>query len=67
MKHYATFESFPAIYDDAEAWVLFAGNDWRKLPLAEVLQTARPMSEDEFHRHYPRLPPIPSAAFHSGE
>jgi hypothetical protein len=56
---YGAFESFPCIYDDREGRVLFdrASGDWRKIPLAEIMMTARPMTEDQFKRTYGKLPP----------
>jgi hypothetical protein len=65
---YATFETHPCVYDDREAWVLFDTKDgWRKYPLADVEQTASPLSKSAFDRRFPHLPPIPSAAFQAGE
>jgi hypothetical protein len=49
---YGAFESHPVMYDEREGWVLFdtETGDWRKLQLAEIMLTTRPMSEAEFTR-----------------
>jgi hypothetical protein len=62
---YGAFESYPCIYNEREGWVLFdtETSDWRKMPLAEIEMTARPMSEAEFKQTYGELPDLPKAAF----
>lgn len=58
---YATFETFPCVYTDARAWVLFNAPDgWREISHAEVLQKARPLSKEEFERRFPNLPALPA-------
>jgi hypothetical protein len=63
---YATFEAFPAMYDDddaEEAWVFFGRASWCELHIAEVLQFGQPLTEAEFNQRFPRLPPLPRDAF----
>jgi hypothetical protein len=62
---YGAFESHPVMYDEREGWVLFdtETGDWRKLQLAEIMLTTRPMSEAEFTRTYGKLPALPKEAF----
>lgn len=63
---YGAFESFPAMFDELEGWVLFPSpNEWRELPHSEVLQKTKIMSEAEFRRTYGKLPPLPKVAFSS--
>jgi hypothetical protein len=63
IKH-ATFEAFPALYDDDEAWVFFGGRAaWCELHIAEVVQFGQPLTEAEFKRRFPGLPPLPKEAF----
>jgi hypothetical protein len=70
MWKYGSFESFPAIYDDDDyrAFVIFVEEDgWRKMPYGEVFNKVGVMSKSAFDAAFPDLPPIPSAARHSGE
>jgi hypothetical protein len=68
MWKYGRFESFPSAYDDVSGFVLFDRKDgWRELPLVEIHQYTGMMSKSAFDATYPDLPPIPSAARHSGE
>ena len=59
---YGAFESHPCVYDDSEiyeGYVLFMRDeDWREIPIAEILHTVRPMTEAEFKK-YGDLPPVP--------
>jgi hypothetical protein len=60
---FGAFESHPCVYDDREGWVLFEG--WKRINLAEIQHTVRPVTEAEFKRTYERtkLPPLPRGAF----
>jgi hypothetical protein len=64
MRRYATFEGYPALYDDTknEAWVLF-GKTWTEMPIAEVRHVATGVPKSTFRRKFPRLPPLPKEAF----
>jgi hypothetical protein len=62
IKH-ATFEAFPALYDDDEAWVFFGRAGWCELHITEVLQFGQPLTEAEFNQRFPSLPPLPKDAF----
>lgn len=66
MKTYATFETFPCVFDDREGWVLFE-SEWRQLNLAEIKQVAKPMTEANFRARFPQLIAMPSAAFQAAE
>jgi hypothetical protein len=61
---YGSFEAHPCIYNDYEGWVLFPGDkrEWCKLPIAEIHQYTKIMTEEEF-KAYGCLPPLPSEAF----
>ena len=61
---YGAFESHPCVYDDCEGWVLFVRNEgWiATVPITEIHQWVRPMTEAEFKR-YGELPPLPTDAF----
>lgn len=59
---FGSFESMPAIFNDAEAWVLFGGT-WRELGPFEVSFGAGLMTKRNFERTYSRLPALPAHAF----
>jgi DMSO/TMAO reductase YedYZ molybdopterin-dependent catalytic subunit len=59
---YGAFESNPARYTNYEAWVLF-DNEWRKMNAAEVLNSARPMSQAKFMENFGKVPDLPATAF----
>ena len=63
---YATFEAYPCIYDDAEAWVLFDPG-WTEMPILEVEHSAGMKTKEQFDKLFPHLPPLPKAAFQAGE
>jgi hypothetical protein len=58
---YGSFEAYPCIYNDSEGWV-FIVDEWCNLPIAEIHQYTKIMTEEEF-KAYGRLPPLPSEAF----
>jgi hypothetical protein len=65
MKSQAEFGSFelcPARYSLHEAWVLI-DNKWLPFHPAEVINSARPMSEAEFSASFGQVPQLPTTAF----
>jgi hypothetical protein len=66
VMNYGTFEAMPAVFNDTdEAWVLYGSKsyDWRKMPWSEVYGNAGLVTEADFKRDFPRLPPLPKRAF----
>jgi hypothetical protein len=64
-EQYATFEGYPALYDDVEtyeAYVLF-GATWTEMPITEFNHVATEISKSTFRPTFPRLPPLPAEAF----
>jgi hypothetical protein len=59
---YGSYESHPAIFTNAEAWV-FLGGDWRSPGPFEVSFGASIMSKEKFEKTYGKLPPLPERAF----
>jgi hypothetical protein len=59
-----TFETYPAKYTQAEAWVFMHGA-WRSFNAAEVYHEAGVLTETEF-RNFGQLPDLPSTAFGFG-
>jgi hypothetical protein len=60
---YGAFESNPARYTDTEAWVFQHDNVWRQMNAGEVLHNTAVMTENDYRRNFPDLPPLPKAAF----
>src|ERR1700731_1257025 len=63
---FAAFESFPTRFTDHEAWVLI-DKVWKKFPIAEINMGAAEINEAKYVEAFGQLPPLPSAAFDSGE
>jgi hypothetical protein len=63
---FGAFESNPTRFTNDEAWVLF-DKVWKKFPIAEINMGAAVLSEAKYVEAFGQLPPLPSAAFASGE
>jgi hypothetical protein len=59
---YATLERRPVRLNDYEAWWVINGN-WEPLHLGEAAFGAKLLSEQQFNKMFPNLPPLPSTAF----
>jgi hypothetical protein len=63
---YATFETYPCLFDDRESWVLFDPG-WTKIPVQDAKTQAHSKTKAQFDKLFSQLPPLPKAAFQTGE
>jgi hypothetical protein len=64
VMYYGSFESHPARFSDAEAWVLIAKN-WCQLGVLEVWSGVEEMTRADFEKTYGPRPPLPGHVFAS--
>ncbi len=65
---YSSWEGTPTVYNDVEAWCYeFAKQQWVEVDNLELMDKTWDMSRQEFDQKFGPLPPLPSAAFHSGD
>ena len=63
---FGIFETYPTRFTRYEAWVLIDGI-WRSFNAAEVINTARVVTEAEFSKAFGQVVALPTAAFQTGE
>jgi hypothetical protein len=60
---FGAFESNPVRFTDTEAWVFQHDDVWQQVNPAEVLNSAAVLTEAQFQKNFPKLPPLPKEAF----
>jgi hypothetical protein len=63
---YAELDDVPVRYTDREAWQCIGGV-WSPLNTADAHHKAKMLSEETYNKHFPQLPPLPTAAFQSSD